>query len=281
MIFDRAKLNVRDRVMVITGAGSGMGRALAELATERGAHVAISDWNAEAVAETAALVEGRGTKVMSTSFDVSDRDAVEAHAAAVLAEFGRADIVVNNAGVSLAAQVANMTYDDLEWVMNIDYWGVVHGTKAFLPHMLERGDGAIANVSSVFGLFGVPTQAGYNSAKFAVRGFTEALQQEVAGTGVLVTRIHPGGVKTGIVRNGRIHETMDDADPAEMADRFEAQVRTTPERAAEIILGGIERRKQRILVGPDAVLMDLIVRIAPVGYQRLMPLIERIAGSDD
>lgn len=280
MIVGRRRYEFPDKVVVITGAGSGIGRAIAELATAKGAHVAISDWNADSVSETARMIEGRGTKVMTASFDVADRAAFETHATDVLGEFGRADVVVNNAGVSLAAQVANMSYDDLEWVMGIDFWGVVHGTKAFLPHLLERGDGAIVNVSSVFGLFGVPTQSGYNAAKFAVRGFTEALQQEVAGTDVVVTRVHPGGVKTGIVRNGRIRESLDDDDggPAELADRFEARVRTTPERAAEIIVGGIERRKQRILVGPDAVVLDVLVRLVPVRHQKLMAMIDRITG---
>ena len=279
MIFGGRRYQFADKVVVITGAGSGMGRAIAELVTSKGAHVAISDWNAESVAETARMIEGRGTKVMTASFDVADRAAFEAHAADVLAEFGRADVVINNAGVSLAATVANMTYDDFEWVMGINFWGVVHGTTAFLPHLIERGDGAIVNVSSVFGLFGVPTQAGYNSAKFAVRGFTEALQQEVADTDVVVTRVHPGGVKTGIVRNGRILETFDDdTDPADMADRFEAQVHTTAERAAEIIVAGIEKRKPRILVGPDAVVLDTMVRLFPVRYQKLMALMDRVMG---
>jgi len=275
------QLDVRDKVVVITGAGSGIGRALAEEMTNRGAHVAISDWNADSVAETARMIEGRGTKVLTASFDVSDRAAFEAHACEVIDEFGRADIIVNNAGVSLAAQVANMSYDDLEWVVNIDFWGVVHGTKAFLPHLLERGDGAIVNVSSVYGLFGLPTQSGYNAAKFAVRGFTEALQQEVSDTDVLVTRVHPGGIKTNIVRHGRIHETFDDGiHPDDVADMFEAAVRTTPERAAEIIADGIARRKPRILIGPDAVMLDIVVRVLPVRYQKVMGLLNRLALRD-
>lgn len=282
MIFNRAaRLDITDKVVVITGAGSGIGRALAIELTGRGAHVAISDWNADTVAETARLIEGRGTKVLVDSFDVSDRAAFETHAGRVLAEFGRADIVINNAGVSLAAQVATMTYEDLEWVVDIDFWGVVHGTKAFLPHILERGDGAIVNVSSVYGLFGVPTQSGYNAAKFAVRGFTEALQQEVADTDVLVTRVHPGGIKTNIVRHGRIRESMDaDLEPEQLAEQFENAVRTTPERAAEIIVDGITRRKPRILVGPDAVLLDGMVRLLPVRYQKVMGMLSKLMFRD-
>jgi NAD(P)-dependent dehydrogenase (short-subunit alcohol dehydrogenase family) len=282
MIFNRAaRIDVSDKVVVITGAGSGIGRALAIELTRRGAHVAISDWNRDSVAVTARMIEGSGTKVLVDSFDVSDRAAFETHAGRVLDEFGRADIVINNAGVSLAAQVATMTYEDLEWVVDIDFWGVVHGTKAFLPHILERGDGAIVNVSSVYGLFGVPTQSGYNAAKFAVRGFTEALQQEVAGTDVLVTRVHPGGIKTNIVRHGRIRESMDSGlEPEELAEQFENAVRTTPERAAEIIIDGIERRKPRILVGPDAVLLDVMVRAMPVRYQKVMNVLGKLMFRD-
>jgi NADP-dependent 3-hydroxy acid dehydrogenase YdfG len=282
MLFNRKPhLDLSDKVVVITGAGSGIGRALAVEMTRRGANVAISDWNADTVAETAAMIEGRGTKVLTDSFDVSDRAAFEAHAERVLEEFGRADIVINNAGVSLAAQVATMTYEDMEWVVGIDFWGVVHGTKAFLPHILERGDGAIVNVSSVYGLIGVPTQSGYNAAKFAVRGFTEALQHEVAGTDVVVTRVHPGGIKTNIVRHGRIREAMQEgAKPEDLAEQFENAVRTTPERAAQIIINGLVRHKPRILIGADAVMLDIIVRVFPVRYQMLMGLLERFAFRD-
>ena len=282
MLFNRTpRIDLAGKVVVITGAGSGIGRALAAELTRRGANVAISDWNADSVAETARMIEGRGTKVLTESFDVSDRTAFEAHAVRVFEEFGRADIVINNAGVSLAAQVATMTYEDLEWVVNIDFWGVVHGTKAFLPHLLERGDGAIVNVSSVYGLFGVPTQSGYNAAKFAVRGFTEALQQEVADTDIVVTRVHPGGIKTNIVRNGRIRESLDaGGDPEQMAQQFENAVRTTPERAAQIILNGLVKRKQRILIGPDAVMLDVLVRLLPVRYQRVMGLLNKLMFND-
>ncbi len=282
MFFTRTpRIDLTDKVVVITGAGSGIGRALAAEMTRRGADVAISDWNADSVAETARMIEGRGTKVLTDSFDVSDRAAFEAHAQRVFDEFGRADIIINNAGVSLAAQVATMTYEDLEWVVNIDFWGVVHGTKAFLPHLLERGDGAIVNVSSVYGLFGVPTQSGYNAAKFAVRGFTEALQQEVAGTDVLVTRVHPGGIKTNIVRHGRMRESMAKGhDPEDMAEQFENAVRTTPERAAEIIIDGIEKRKARVLIGPDAVMLDVLVRVLPVRYQSVMGLLNKLMFRD-
>lgn len=277
LINRKSRLDVTDKVAVITGAGSGIGRALAIAFTQQGASVAISDWNAENVADTARMIEGNGTKVLTDPFDVSDRATFEAHAERVIAEFGRADIIINNAGVSLAAQVATMTYEDFEWVMDIDFWGVVHGTKAFLPHLLERGDGAIVNVSSVFGLFSMPTQSAYNAAKLAVRGFTEALQQEVEGTDILVTRVHPGGVKTNIVRHGRMRESMEPGgDPDQAADDFENAVRTTPEKAAQIIIRGIAKRKSRILIGPDAVVLDVLVRALPVGHQRVIGMLERL-----
>lgn len=277
----RPPLELSEKVAVITGAGSGIGRALAVELTRRGTNVAISDWNAANIADTARLIEGNGTKVLVDSFDVADRRAFEGHASRVIDEFGRADIVINNAGVSLAAQVATMTYEDFEWVMDIDFWGVVHGTKAFLPHLLERGDGAIVNVSSVFGLFGVPTQSAYNAAKFAVRGFTEALQQEVDGTDVLITRVHPGGIKTNIVRNGRMRESMEPGvDPEQMAADFDKLARTTPERAATTIINGIEKRKSRILIGPDAAVLDVLVRVLPVRHQKVISLIDKLASSD-
>lgn len=273
----RRSYELFDRVVVITGAGSGIGRALAAELTDRGAHVAISDWDEASVSETARMIEGAGTKVMTASFDVSDRSAVESHAAAVIEEFGRADVIVNNAGVNLASLVETVSYEDLEWVIDIDFWGVVHGTKAFLPHLLERDEGAIVNVSSVFGMFGLPTQSGYNAAKFAVRGFTESLQQELADTGVLVSRVHPGGIKTGIVRHGRIRDGFEGVAPTELPDAFERAAATTPERAATIIADGIARRKQRILVGPDAHLLDLVVRTMPVRYPAAVRAFSRLA----
>lgn len=276
-VFRPRPYELRDRVVAITGAGSGIGRALAAEMTARGAHVAISDWNEASLAETARMIDGAGTKVMTATFDVSDRDAFEAHAAAVIEELGRADVIVNNAGVSLAAEVAHASYEDLEWVIDIDFWGVVHGTKAFLPHLLERGDGAIVNVSSVYGLFGVPTQSGYNAAKFAVRGFTESLDQELADTDVRVVRVHPGGIKTNIVRNGRIRDAFEGIDVAELPDAFERAAITTSERAAEIIADGIAARKQRILVGPDARFLDLVVRLMPVRYPTVIRGFSRLA----
>ena len=265
-----------DKVSVITGAGSGIGRALSVELARRGARLALSDVDVVSVAETAALCEKEGADVRHYQLDVADRAAVYAHAEAVAGEFGVVNLVVNNAGVALIASVAEMTWEDLEWVMNIDYWGVVHGTKAFLPHLIASGEGHLVNISSVFGLIGVPTQSAYNSAKFAVRGFTEALRQEmlIERRRVGVSCVHPGGIKTNIVRNARAGEG---ASLAGMRSRFDQLALTTPEQAARIILRGVERNRPRILVGPDAYVIDALPRVFGPLYQRINATGVRIA----
>lgn len=266
-----------DKVAVITGAGSGIGRALAVELARRGARLALSDVDMVRVAETAARCEKEGAEVRHYELDVADRAAVLANADEVVAEFGGVNLVVNNAGVALVAPVAVMSWEDLEWVMNIDYWGVVHGTKAFLPHLVASGDGHLVNISSVFGFVGVPTQSAYNSAKFAVRGFTEALRQEmlIERKPVGVSCVHPGGIRTNIVRNAR---ASDGSNAAQMRERFDQIALTTPERAARIILRGVERNRSRILVGPDAYLLDAIPRVLGPFYQRINARAVRIAG---
>jgi NADP-dependent 3-hydroxy acid dehydrogenase YdfG len=265
-----------DKVAVITGAGSGIGRALSVELARRGARLALSDVDMVSVAETAAQCEKEGAEVRHYQLDVADRAAVYAHADAVVGEFGAANLVINNAGVALMATVNEMSWEDLEWVMNIDYWGVVHGTKAFLPHLIASGDGHVVNLSSVFGLIGVPTQSAYNSAKFAVRGFTEALRQEmlIERSRVGVSCVHPGGIKTNIVRNAR---TTEGATTSDMHRRFHQITLTTPEKAATIILRGVERNRPRILVGPDAYLIDALPRVLGPLYQRVSATGVRLA----
>ncbi|RMF15931.1 MAG: SDR family NAD(P)-dependent oxidoreductase [Candidatus Dadabacteria bacterium] len=263
----------RDRVAVVTGAASGIGRALAEELGRRGARLAISDINEAGVAEVADRLRGQGVDVLDAKLDVADRDAVFAHADAVLDRFGTVNLVINNAGVALGATVSDVEWEDFEWLMNINFWGVVYGTKAFLPHLKAAGEGHIVNISSVFGLIGVPTQSVYNAAKFAVRGFTEALREEldIERCGVSATCVHPGGIRTNIARSARVGGLGPlERDPASIGPDFDKVARTSPEQAARAILRGVRRNQRRVLIGPDAVAIDLMQRLAPTGYQAVL-----------
>jgi short-subunit dehydrogenase len=260
-----------NKVAAITGASSGIGRALAIDLASRGADVAISDIDEAGLSETAALARRSGVEVTTTRLDVADRDAVYAWADQVVADHGRVNLIVNNAGVALGATVAQMSIEDFEWLMGINFWGVVHGTQAFLPHLAATGDGHVVNVSSVFGLVGIPSQSAYNAAKFAVRGFTEALRIELdlADNGVSATCVHPGGIKTNIAKNARMH-----SDPANGADLergrkdLEKAFITSPEKAASVILRAVAHDKRRVLVGPDARVFDLLARLPVAVAQR-------------
>jgi len=207
--------------------------------------------------------------VKADKLDVTERQAFELYADEVAEHFGTVNQIYNNAGIAFAGDIEVSAFKDLERVMDVDYWGVVNGTKVFLPHLIASGDGHIINISSVFGLFSVPGQAAYNAAKFAVRGFTEALRQEMALAGhpVKVTTVHPGGIKTNIARNML---TVDGLDKDELAQTFDKKLASTsPEKAARIILNGVRKNKARVLVGPDAKFLDAFVRVTGAGYQRL------------
>ncbi len=262
-----------NKVAAITGAGSGIGRALAvELGRQR-CHVALSDVNEEGLLETVGQVRGLGVEVTSQIVDVANREAVHAWADQVVDEHGKANLIFNNAGVALASTVDGMSYGDFEWLMGVNFWGVVHGTKAFLPHLKASGDGHIINLSSVFGLAGIPSQSAYNSAKFAVRGFTESLRQELdmMSCGVSASSVHPGGIKTGIARSSRIDPSVRDLgiSDTDSRERFEKTFITGADTAARAILGGVRRNQRRILVGPDARVFDWVVRLLPSTYQRI------------
>lgn len=266
----------RGRVAAITGAGSGIGRALAEALAARQADLALSDVDDMGLAETAALCRRYGVTVTTSRLDVADRHDVFDWAEQVVADHGRVNLIVNNAGVALSANIVDMAFEDFEWLMNINFWGVVHGTQAFLPHLEASGEGHVVNLSSVFGLMAIPTQSAYNSAKFAVRGFTDALRMEleIAGSCVSATTVHPGGVKTNIVRNARMSREFA-AQTHELTDRFERQARTTPADAADQILQAVERNRRRCLVGPDSKVFDLFSRLPAAIPQRLVRAIQQ------
>ena len=265
--------SLRNKTSVVTGAASGIGRALALALAEEGSHLALADWNPEGLQETAARAGAFGNRVTTHSVDVSNRDAVYAFAGEVLRLHGDAHLVVNNAGVEIVATIEEIEYTDFEWLMNINFWGMVYGTKAFLPH-LKTHESHVVNISSMFGLFAIPMQSAYNCSKFAIRAFNEALGQELAGTSVKVSSVHPGGIRTAIMEQARISpETSIIASKDRLQRRFRRVALTTPERAARIILAGIKKNKRRILIGPDAHLFDLVQRLFPVGYQRIVPFL--------
>jgi len=261
--------SISGRVAVVTGAGSGIGRALAYELARKGATLAISDVDEVGLAETARHVRVIGARVWEQRLDVTDRTAVLAYADAVAERFGVVNIVINNAGIAFTGDVEEMTFEQIERVMDVDFWGVVNGTKAFLPHLIASGDGHVVNISSLFGLMAVPGQSAYNAAKFAVRGFTEALRQEmlVAGHPVQVTCVHPGGIQTAIARNAG---SVDSLDADDLASVFDKVAHTSADSAARTILRGVTGNKARTLIGMDAKALDLMVRLLGSGYQRVV-----------
>ncbi len=265
--------SLNDKVVVITGAGSGIGRALALNLAEKGAILALSDVDEEGLAETVVLAEKAGApEVRSDRLDVADRAAFEAYADSVATEFGRVNVVVNNAGVALAGDFVDLEMKDIDWIIGINFWGVVHGSKFFLPHLIESGDGHLVNISSLFGLVSMPGQSMYNASKYAVRGMTEAIREEmlIAGNKVGVTAVHPGGIKTAIARNARVAENEDKGATAKLFD--EKLARMTPDKAAAIIVKGIERNQARVLVGIDAHLIHTFGKLAGSRYQDVIAM---------
>ena len=266
-----------DKVVVITGAASGIGRALAVDVARRGALVAISDVDEHGLAETVDLVKAAGARaVRGDRLDVADRAAMTAYAADVAERFGRVNVIVNNAGVALAGDVEDLDLDDMEWIIGVNLWGVIRGTKEFLPHLIASGDGHVVNLSSLFGLVSMPGQSMYNASKYAVRGFTEALREEmlVAGHPVGVTAVHPGGIKTAIARNARYSDREAAAESAALFD--ERLAKMPPERAAEIIVTkGILANRARVLVGLDAHALHHFARLTGSRYQDVVALVAK------
>jgi len=272
------KIDVKDftgKVAAITGSASGIGRALAFALAQRKCHVALCDVDETGLAQTAETARALGVRVTQARVDVADRAAVYAWAAQVAKDHGRVNLIFNNAGVSVTSTIEGMEYADFEWIMGINFWGVVYGTKAFLPYLKASGEGHIINISSVFGLFAQPTQSAYNASKFAVRGFTEALRQEleVQQAPVSATCVHPGGIKTNIVRTGRYSSNTNgflNDDEQQAKAEFERMFITSADEAARVILKAVENDKRRVLIGRDARAMDVVQRILPAAYQRLV-----------
>jgi NAD(P)-dependent dehydrogenase (short-subunit alcohol dehydrogenase family) len=260
-----------NKVVVITGAGSGMGREMALIAARQGALLAVSDWNEQALAESVDLLKAAGARELrSDVVDVSDRSAVAALAQAVVEQFGRVNMLVNNAGVTVTGDFEEMSYQDFDWIVGVNFMGVVNGTKEFLPHLIASGDGSLVNISSLFGLVSMPGQTAYNATKYAVRGFTEALREEmlINGHAVTVTCVHPGGIKTGIARNGRKTASQDAAAIDSLFDNKLA--RMTAEKAAGIIIKGALAGKARVLVGIDAHALHHFAKLTGPRYQDIV-----------
>jgi NAD(P)-dependent dehydrogenase (short-subunit alcohol dehydrogenase family) len=257
----------RGRTAVVTGAGSGIGQALAVELAARGARLALSDLDGTGLEETVGLCGGAGPNVRGFELDVSDRQAVMAHADEVASAFGTVNLVINNAGVAVVASVEETGFEELDWLLGINLMGVINGTKAFLPHLISSGDGHLVNISSVFGLVAPAYQSAYCTAKFGVRGFTESLRQEmlIGAHPVSVHCVHPGGVRTNIARRARYPGGRDRFGP-DPAERFERMARTTPREAARKILAGVDRDAPRILVGTDAYVIAAIPRLLGARY---------------
>ena len=262
---------IANNVVVITGAASGLGKQLALLSASRGArHVVgldIDEAGLDALSYDLKCFDCSHSTYVS---DIASRESVEATAEIVNREHGGADILINNAGVSLVCPTAEASYENLEWVMNINFWGVVYGTKSFLPQMVAKGSGHIANVSSVMGVFTTSMSSAYSSSKFAVRGFTESLRQELRNTGIKVSCVHPGGVKTNVMLNSRYGNEDDPEQRKKASDHFLQGGGLTAENAASKLLAGIEKNKKRVMIGSDARVIDLITRLIPGHYDRLL-----------
>jgi NAD(P)-dependent dehydrogenase (short-subunit alcohol dehydrogenase family) len=261
-------MRLRDRTAVITGAAGGIGRALSIELARRGTHLALADVDDAGLRETASMIAG--VRVSIHHLDVSDKGAVDAFPTRVLGEHPRVDILVNNAGVALGGTFEQIKDADFEWLFGINFWGVVNMTRAFLSTLRSSDDARVVNVSSLFGLIAPPGQSAYAASKFAVRGFSQSLRLELTGTNVGVSTVHPGGVATSIARNARRATSLSEQELQRAARAWERALRLPPETAAQIIVGGIEQRKPRILVGRDANVAALLERLFPTSDWSIM-----------
>jgi NAD(P)-dependent dehydrogenase (short-subunit alcohol dehydrogenase family) len=265
-----ADIPLKGGVAVVTGAASGIGAALAPALAAKGCDLAICDVNDVGLARTAEAARAHGVKVSVHVLDVANAEACADLPAQVLAEHGKVTVLVNNAGVALFGRFDEMTLDDFEWVMGINFFGVVRLTKAFLPHLKEQPAAHIANVSSIFGVIAPPGQTAYCASKFGVRGFSEALRHELAGSNITLTVIHPGGVATNIASSARIAQAADPGDPEKRRERMARFLSKPPAEAADDIVRAIETRAPKLLIGDDARRMEFLQRLFPVSYWRRM-----------
>ena len=261
------RMVLQGRTAVITGAAGGIGRGIALALARRGCHLALADVNAAGLAETAA--QAAGVRVSRHRLDVADRAAVAALPAEVAATHPGVDLLVNNAGVAVGGGFEEVAEADFEWLFDVNFWGVVRMTRAFLPLLKASDDARIVNLSSVYGLIAPPGQTAYAASKFAVRGFSNALRHELQGGRIGVTVVHPGGVATAIADSARIPAGASAEEVARRKALMKRYLRMPADTAGEIIVRGIERRRARVLVGPDARAIALVERLAPVGYWRL------------
>jgi NAD(P)-dependent dehydrogenase (short-subunit alcohol dehydrogenase family) len=266
-------MRLSGRTAIVTGAASGIGRAIAVSLARRGCHLALADVNEAGLAETAAQIRelrAGGLRISTHRLDVSDRDAVAAFPEQVGREHPGADLLFNNAGVALGGNFEQVSDDDVEWVFNINFWGVVRMTRAFLPLLRKSDDARLVNVSSLFGLVAPPGQAAYAASKFAVRGFTEALRHELADSAVGVTVVHPGGVATAIADSARVPGGAPQQEVERRRAAFKKNLSLPAAVAGETIVRGVEQRQPRILVGRDAVALSFLERLAPVSYWKVL-----------
>ena len=268
-----------NKVAAITGAGSGIGQQLAVSLAKAGCHLSLSDVNEKGLQATQQLLSAYTVKVTTQIVDVAQREQMAAWAQQTVQDHGKVNLIFNNAGVALGSTVEGMSYDDLEWMMGINFWGVVYGTKEFLPLLKQSGDGHVINISSLFGLISQPTQSAYNASKFAVRGFTESLRQELdlQNCGVSVTCVHPGGIRTNIAKAARMSDSIRSLgmDAQKSIKQFDKLLRTPPEYAAELILEAVRQDARRVLIGNDAKALDLMQRLIPTAYQRVIGMVSK------
>ena len=274
-------MRLKDRTAVVTGAGSGIGRAIAQSLAQRGCHLALADLSEAGLAETVGLLKGTNVRVTSHKLDVADREAVAAFPQAVAVAHGGAALLVNNAGVALGGTFDQVSERDFEWLFEINFWAVVRLTRAFMPLLKANDEARLVNLSSLFGLISPPGQTAYAASKFAVRGFSNALRFELADSNVGVTVVHPGGVATKIADNARRPAGTSNAEVNEQIERARRVLTLPPAQAGEIIVKAVERNAARVLVGRDAKIMALLERLAPVSYWTILgPLLRRSADAD-